>query len=257
MRPGLGRAEAKAGTGRVHWRTEWGGEMRDSQEGIGFFSHRTGPPPPPAGQQCPCAPQTLPREAGWQVLTMRMMSGYTGSMRTPRVLPTHSTSSLSAARFTSFPFRSATQSKKSNTTPHWASFLLSSSCSSEAGTSGKEGGAEPGLQLPQLWGGANPPFLEAASPAPRPPALVPSHPFREPMAPVPTPSLRGKGTSLPPDHRGYGGLRRKQVTDPECWGSQGAPNSHSPSHRWHSVLTAGSGVKGQSPPSQPGPVAQR
>lgn len=56
------------------------------------------------------------------------------------MLPTHSTSSLSAARFTSFPFRSATQSKKSNITPHWASFRLSRSCSSEAGTSGEEAG---------------------------------------------------------------------------------------------------------------------
>lgn len=162
---------------------------------------RTGPPP--SGQQCPGAPQTLPREAGWQVLTMRMMSGYTGSMRTPRVLPTHSTSSLSAARFTSFPFRSATQSKKSNITPHWASFLLSSSCSSEAGTSGKAGGAEPGLQLPQLWGGASPPHPQGSLPCPQTPSSCAIPPLQRAMAPVPPSIPAGKGTSLPPDQRAW------------------------------------------------------
>ena len=64
-----------------------------------------------------------------------MISGYTGSVRTPRPAVMYSTSSLRVARFISFPFRSATGSMKSNATQHWRSFRINSSSCSEDGTS--------------------------------------------------------------------------------------------------------------------------
>ncbi len=57
-------------------------------------------------------------------------------MRTPLLVATLSTSSLSAARLISFPFRSATQSRKSNSTQHCCSFLQNRSCNSATGASG-------------------------------------------------------------------------------------------------------------------------
>ena len=69
--------------------------------------------------------------------TIFMASGYRGSMSTPLLVATLSTSSLSAARLISFPFRSATQSRKSNSTQHCCSFLQNRSCNSATGASGR------------------------------------------------------------------------------------------------------------------------
>lgn len=69
------------------------------------------------------------------LLTIFIASGYRGSMRTPLLVATLSTSSLSAARLISFPFRSATQSRKSNSTQHCCSFLQNRSCNSATGAS--------------------------------------------------------------------------------------------------------------------------
>lgn len=70
--------------------------------------------------------------------TIFIASGYRGSMRTPLLVATLSTSSFSAARLISFPFRSATQSRKSNSTQHCCSFLQKRSCNSATGASMEE-----------------------------------------------------------------------------------------------------------------------
>lgn len=70
--------------------------------------------------------------------TIFIASGYRGSMRTPLLVATLSTSSFSAARLISFPFRSATQSRKSNSTQHCCSFLQKRSCNSATGASTEE-----------------------------------------------------------------------------------------------------------------------
>lgn len=57
------------------------------------------------------------------------------SVMTPFWLLRYSTSSCSAARFTSFHFRSLSGSLKSNSTLHWRSFWISSSSRSAADAS--------------------------------------------------------------------------------------------------------------------------
>lgn len=74
--------------------------------------------------------------------TIFIASGQRGSMRTPLLVATLSTSSLRAARLISFPFRSATQSRKSNSTQHCCSFLQNRSCNSATGASGRRTGRQ-------------------------------------------------------------------------------------------------------------------
>lgn len=83
----------------------------------------------------PCPLDFNPLPPPPSALTILMASGYRGSMRTPLLVATLSTSSLSAARLISFPFRSATQSRKSKSTQHCCSFLQKRSCSSATGAS--------------------------------------------------------------------------------------------------------------------------
>ena len=71
----------------------------------------------------------------YAIFTILMISGYTGSVRTPRPAVMYSTNSLSVLRLISLPLRSAIGSIKSKVTQHCRSFRMNSSSCSDGVTS--------------------------------------------------------------------------------------------------------------------------